>query len=100
MSGPFPPDIARQLMNTAASIHVAEEIKPDGTLVEGIANFPFKAVEARTGEHVQQALNYYRDADNRLGKVRLVQLLWCDKSGNYPGDPDWPSTNAQELWTP
>ncbi len=103
ISGPFPPADVQNLLNVAAQIHIEKEIRP-GDLVPGIAagDVLFKAQAARVGGHVQQALNYYRDIFGTGGKVRLIQLIWPDKHGNFPSvfnnmdhvQEQWPLTRA------
>ncbi len=99
MSGPFDPETLQNFLNMAGDRHVTQEgeIKP-GDMLDYLANVPFKVIAATTGEHVQQALNFYGDPENWLGVVKLLQILWPDRDGNFPGDPGWTSDAAQELY--
>lgn len=99
MSGPFDARTTGGFLNSAATAHIAEEIKPGDTL-DYLANVPFRAIAAKPGTHVQQALNYYRDPGNRLGKVRLLQIIWPDRDGHFPDEPGWTGgSTSQKLFT-
>jgi hypothetical protein len=93
MSGNLGVENLQKLLNSAAFKHLENEIKP-GDTVDDIANFPFKAALCGPDVPVFQVYNHYSRK-----KVRVIQLIWCDKEGNFP--PDWEFADrpeVQELW--
>lgn len=98
ISGGFDPKTLQGFLNKAARRHAKLEIHPGETL-DFLANVPFRAVQATAGNHVQQALNYYGDPNGENGMVRLIQILWPDRDGNYPDESGWTGgENTQELF--
>lgn len=87
------------LLNLVARRHAGAELKPgdvvDDILADGLK---LRVREATIGDHIQQALNYYNDPHNRHGRVRLLQLVWPDENGAYPGEFVWSLGTAQKLY--
>lgn len=93
ISGNIGMDVTVHLLNDLAKMHLREEIKP-GDEVAGIANVVFHVAECGPDVEVQQARNHYGD------KVRVIQIIWPDKEGRYPGDEGFADgrDDAQPLW--
>lgn len=85
----LPIDIASDILNDAARRHLATTIRA-GDKVDDIASVPFTAADATT-EPASVARALYP------GRVTLLQLLWPDKHGSYPGDPGWALGTWQEI---
>lgn len=84
ISGNLDNQVAMQLLNAAAALHVANEFQP-GDEISDIANVVFRVVACKPDAPVQQALNYYHDPKGSKGTVRTLQLVWPDDNGLYPG---------------
>jgi hypothetical protein len=82
--------IMQDVLNEAARRHIADEIKP-GDQLEGLASVTFRVVEIPD--------TYAAVMARRLcaGEVRLLQLVWPDQFGHYPGEPGWTLGNYQEI---
>lgn len=81
--------LATVLLNAAARQHVKEPIKP-GDVLSDLANVDLRAIECDERQaQIQQAHNYFNDPEKRHGRVKLIQLIWPDKSGAYPDTIFW-----------
>lgn len=97
VSGNMAHQTAMQILNAAAKQHLAKEIMP-GDVVNDIANLPFRARAVDDLAPLQQALNYFRDPHNRLGRVRAIQLIWQDTKGAYPDQIYYDQSLPQPLF--
>lgn len=101
--GSMDPTILQNILNNAVMQHLEKEIVA-GQVLEGVAEntvdgseIRMQVREAGVDYHVQQALNYYGDVDNRLGRVKLLQLVWPDRKGAYPGSFVYDESMVQPL---
>lgn len=77
--------LMQTLLNDAAHLHVETELKP-GDEVSEIANVVFKVALCGPEAPIQQAHNYYYHRPERThSRVRVLQLIWPDENGLYPG---------------
>lgn len=97
ISGNMEPGLLMHLLNAAAKLHLADELVA-GQDVEDIANVVFKVRACGPDAPVQQARNYYGDPHGMLGKVQVLQLIWPDERGVYPGSFLWAEENRQPLY--
>ncbi len=80
---------AKNLLNSAARQHASNEFA-HGDTVDGIANVPFRAIDAP-----EAPINI---AHQRYGsRVRAVQLVWPDANGRWPGSVFAPPSDDQDL---
>jgi hypothetical protein len=84
-------DLAAELLNTAARLHLADEIRAGREVTEA-ATVALRAVDA-PGTIAGPAFALYGR------RVRFVQLVWPDQGGAYPGDDGWALGDAQPLFT-
>lgn len=88
----LPLNLAAELINSAAEAHLEKPFEPGG-IATGFAEVDFRVVEAPHAE-VGTANRVYRDRE-----IKVLQLLWPDNDGNYPGDPGWnPESLAQPIY--
>ncbi len=80
---------AKNLLNAAARKHAEQEMK-HGDTVDGIANVPFRVIDAPFAE-VGIALQRYRR------NVDVLQLVWPDVNGMWPGSVFAPDSEHQDL---
>lgn len=99
MTGNLDHKVLQQLLNSAAAIHLKQELKPGG-VVKDIASVDFRVVACGPDAPVQQAHNYARDPERRLGKVKVLQLLWPDKAGAYPDTIFWTTASGDQPMYP
>lgn len=97
ISGPLDLELMATLLNHAARLHLKNELLP-GADVEEIANVVFKVRACGPKAPIQQALNYYRDVNGKKGRVRVLQLVWPDESGAYPGPFSTLTPEQQPLY--
>ena len=83
--------LMQDVLNGAARRHLATEISA-GDQLDGLASVAFRAVEADDTWSVAVARKLYGN-----DRVRLLQLVWPDKDGFYPGEPGWSLGDYQKL---
>ncbi len=82
---------AKNLLNAIAKRHAGQELKHGDTL-DDMANVPFRVIDA------PQASVGIAERRYGAGKVRVLQLVWPDSHGLWPGSPfGWPA-EPQELF--
>ncbi len=94
------PTQGQEILNTAAARHIRDEIVVG--MLDDVASMPLKVVPGPTGECVQQAWNYVGDPRRREpGRVRVLQLVWPDVDGRFPGDEGfgYPPEAQQTVWS-
>lgn len=89
--------VMAQLLNSAGSLHVKNEIKP-GDVLDEIASMPLRVRAVKDTLPLQQAHNYYRDPQRVRGVVSALQLVWPDKAGAYPDQVFYDRSMAQPLY--
>lgn len=102
--GNMRPDTLQTILNNAVMQHLKKEIVA-GQVLEGVAENPLDGgadirMQVRAASidyHVQQALNYYGDPYNREGRVRVLQIVWPDAKGAYPGSFIYDERMVQPL---
>ncbi len=66
---------------------------------QGVAqNFPAKFVDVHPSnfhDWLGQALDYHRKWSE--SPLEVVQLLWCDRNGKFPGDPEYEDAFKHQL---
>lgn len=97
IAGTMRTNVLHQLVNAAAVRHVKDELVA-GQTVDDIANVVFQVRECGPDAPVQQAHNYYGDPHRLTGKVRVLQLVWPDERGVYPGTFLWTDEARQPLY--
>lgn len=97
ISGALDIKLMQDLLNDAARIHLNNELLP-GAELSDIANVTFKVRACGPHPPIQQALNYYRDVNGKKGRVRVLQLVWPDESGAYPGPFSTLTPEQQPLY--
>lgn len=86
----LPVEIAYDLLENAAQRATDTTINAGDTL-DGIATAPLRVAAVDDLGPVSVARQLYP------GRVKLLQLLWPDKDGAYPGDPTWSLGTWQDI---
>lgn len=94
----FPPELAHQTLNRAASRHVRQPYAV-GDLVDGALNVPLKVGAEVDGATMLGALRLITDMFTEATSRRALHLWWPDPQGRYPDDAGWVNPYAQRLPT-
>lgn len=96
ITGPLNQQVGQWMINEAAKIddeyplQAGQEI-PAGALLDG---YPVRVVKAEpTDAEMFSATSAFGEDD-----VTALQLVWPDKQGNFPGDPDYDERFVQPLF--
>jgi hypothetical protein len=82
--------LMQNLLNNAARNSLSHEITA-GDEITGIATVTFRTETVANRAAVVARALYGHD------RVRLLQLVWPDKHGAYPGEPGWSLSTAQDI---
>jgi hypothetical protein len=88
----LPMETAQQLLNDAAKRSLTRELRA-GDVLEEVASAPLRVVEAPSAE-VNMARHLYRGR-----QVSALQLVWPDRDGAFPGEPEWSMGDAQPIYS-
>lgn len=86
----LPMDLAATLLNDAARISLATEIK-HGETITAIANVAFNVIDAPKAA-IGLARRFYGE------NAKALQLIWPDERGHYPNDTGWSLGKGQEIF--
>lgn len=82
----LPPQAVVPILNSVAQQLIGGDIKPEaGQLVHKAASMPLKLVEVAEQVARSYALGAYRHAKTSNSPVKVLQALWPDTRGIYPG---------------
>lgn len=100
LSAPAAPEFLQHVLNGFAKRHLANEIKPGDRIGYKelevshelqVTDQQFQVIEAVNAPAYQ--------AEAFAGKpVRVLQLLWPDDEGRYPGEEGYQDDGEQEVW--
>ncbi len=107
VSAPASPEMLHTVITAFVQHHLKDEIRPGERISYSDLGIETASLEidqrfraaVSLSAPVQQALNYAGTPDADLtGKVRVLQLLWPDEQGRFPGEPDYQDDGEQEVW--
>lgn len=76
-----PIDVSTEILNDAARYSLGATIN-DGDVLENAASVPLRATTVTDLEPFKVARALYNP-------ITMLQLVWPDPHGSYPGDPGW-----------
>jgi hypothetical protein len=93
----LPDETSREILNAAGA-----EIRDDGAVFKTGVHYPqfakgflFKATATEpriVWDHVQGARWYYLEHLAKAEPPPFIQFVWPDRTGKFPGEPDWQET--------